>query len=87
MSGITPHRDNEVVIDTGSDVITVSIGALIDNFECQIRDICETYSRVKVFISLLLPTRVTHLNYRIRDLNNSIKDMTCRLSRVSIIEH
>ena len=34
-----------------------------------------------------LPTRVTPLNYRKRDFNTLIMDMTCRLSKVCIIEH
>ena len=88
---IGPYRN--IVIHTGINSINSSPRfrksnkALIDNLECKIRDICETYPKAKVFISLLLPTRIAPLNYRIRDFNNLIMDMTCRLSRVCIIEH
>ena len=63
-----------------------SYKALIDNIEWKIRDICEIYSKAKVFTGLLLPTKLTPLNYRKRDFNNFIMDMTCRLSRVCIIK-
>ena len=88
---IGPYRN--IVIHTGINSINCSPRfkksnkALIGNLEAKILDICEVYPRAKIYISLLLPTRQAHLNYRIRDFNNLIMDMTCRLSRVCIIEH
>ena len=59
---IGPYRN--IVIHTGINSINSSPSfrksnkALIDNLEWKIRDICETYPKAKVFISLLLPTKL-----------------------------
>lgn len=88
---IGPYRN--ILIHTGINSINCSARykksnkALIGILESKLRNICETYPKSKVFISLLLPTRLASLNYRVRDFNNLIMDMTCRLSRVCIIEH
>ena len=88
---IGPYRN--IVIHTGINSINCSPKyrksnrALINGLEEKIKQICEMYPKAKVYISLLLPTRLTPLNHRVHDFNNLIMDMTCRMSRVCIIEH
>lgn len=88
---IGPYRN--FVIHTGINSINSSPRfrksnkLLIDTLESKICNICETYPHSKVFVSLLLPSRSVPLNYRIRDFNNSLLDMTCKFNRVSVIEH
>ena len=45
------------------------------------------YPKARIFVSLLLPSKSVPLNYRIRDFNNLLLDLTCRLIMVFIIEH
>ena len=45
------------------------------------------YPKARIFVSLLLPSKSVPLNYRIRDFNNLLLDLTCRLNKVFIIEH
>ena len=88
---IGPYRN--IVIHTGINSINCSPKyrksnrALINGLEEKVKQICEMYPKAKVYISLLLPTRLTPLNYRVHDFNNLIMDMTCRMSRVCIFEH
>ena len=88
---IGPYRN--IVIHTGINSINcsqkykTSNRSLIDTLEYKLRNICDTYPRARVYISLLLPTRLASLNYKVRDFNKLIMDMTCRLSRLNIIEH
>ena len=88
---IRPYRN--IVIHTGINSINCSPKyrksnrALINGLEEKVKQICEMYPKAKVYISLLLPTRLTPLNHRVHDFNNLIMDMTCRMSRVCIIEH
>lgn len=88
---IGPYRN--IVIHTGINSINCSPRyrksnrALIDSLEEKVKNICDIYPKAKVHISLLLPTRLTPLNHRVRDFNNLILDMTVRISRACIIEH
>ena len=90
-SEIGPYRN--IIIHTGINSINCSFKykqsnqALINNLEAKVRNITETYPNTKVHISLLLPSRSPNINHRINGFNNLILDMTCRLSRVAIIEH
>ena len=70
-----------------SENILTMIDAFQNDLEEKFKQICEMYPKPKVCISLLLPTRLTPLNHRVHDFNNRIMDMTCRMSRVCIIEH
>ena len=88
---IGPYRN--IVIHTSINSINCSPKyrkanrALINGLEEKVKQICEMYPKAKVYISLLLPTRLTPLNHRVHDFNSLIMDMTCRMSRVCIIEH
>ena len=87
---IGPYRN--VVLHTGVNNLNnpkyrKSNSALIKILESKIQDISTTYPKAKIFISLLLPSRYAPLNYRIRDFNNMILDLTCKFSLVSVIEH
>ena len=89
-SKIGPYRN--IVIHTGVNSINSqrfrkSNTALIKTFESKIRSISEMYPKARIFVSLLLPSKSVPLNYRIRDFNNLLLDLTCRLNRVFIIEH
>ena len=55
--------------------------------ESKVTNIAAVYPRAKIHLSLLLPTRSTELNSRIRDLNNLITDMAYRHRNVSIIDN
>ena len=87
---IGPYRN--IVIHTGINSINnpkfrQSNKALINELESKIRNISNMYTKSKIFVSLLLPSRSVPLNYRINDFNNLILDMTCRLDRVHIVDH
>ena len=90
-SKLGPYRN--FVIHTGINNLNgngrfrKSNKALIDILEQKIVNISETYKRAKIHVSLLLPSRLDALNSRIRDFNNLLLDMTCKLNQVSIIEH
>ena len=90
-SEIGPYRN--IIIHTGINSINCSFRfkksnqTLINDLENKLQDICDAYPKAKIFISLLLPSRDSHLNRRIHDFNNLLLDMTYRLNRVAIIEH
>ena len=87
-SKIGPYRN--IVIHTGVNSINSqsfrkSNSALIETFESKIRSISEMYPKARIFVSLLLPSKSVPLNYRIRDFNNLLLDLTCRLDSDFII--
>ena len=89
-SEVGPYRN--FVIHTGINSINnqrhrQSNMSLAKTLESKIQNINTTYPNSKIFISLLLPSRSVPLNHRIRDFNNLILDMTCRLTSVSIIDN
>ena len=90
VSNVGPYRN--IIIHTGVNNINnvnhrQSNRALMELLEERIKSYVSTYPKTKIFVSLLLPSRSTPLNHRIRELNNLILDMTCRLDRVSVIEN
>ena len=89
-SKVGPYRN--IVIHTGINNINnnryrQSNQSLIGNLESKIHSYSQMYPKSKIFVSLLLPSRLRTLNRRITDFNNLLLDMTCRIDRVSIIEN
>ena len=51
-----------------------SNAALISSLRSKCDDIAHTYPKARVFISLLLPTKSTSLNFQVRQFNNNLID-------------
>ena len=87
---IGPYRN--YVIHTGVNNIRFndnrkSNKALVNELQQKCLDILEVYPRSKIYISLLLPTKVRSLNKVISDINNRILDMTYKHRKISVLEH
>lgn len=87
---IGPYRN--IIIHTGVNSINSSKyresnASLIKTLESKIMNISSTYPKAKIYVSLLLPSRSRTLNHRIVDFNNMILDLTCRLSKILVIDN
>ena len=87
---IGPYRN--IIIHTGVNNLNnfrhrQSNNTLIKELEEKINSYLHVHPKASIYVSLLIPSRSTSLNHRIRDFNNLLLDLTCRLSRVSIIEN
>ena len=47
----------------------------------------KVYPKTKVSISLLLPTKISYLNFRVNQLNNGIKRLAANSRNINVIEH
>ena len=86
---IGPNRN--IVLHVGINNIkrrdrrsNISLANEIDN-KC--KDIIEIYPRSRIYLSLLLPTKLDSLNYRANELNNMLIDISHSNRNVFIIEH
>ena len=84
---IGPYRN--VVIHTGINNIktrnsrsTQGLGSILEN-KC--KNIMKAYPNCKIFLSLLLPTKLGSLNYRVRDMNNILHDIAHTHKNISVI--
>ena len=86
---IGPYRN--FVIHTGVNNIKLrnrrSNKSLADELEAKCKNIMETYPRSKIYISLLLPTKLTTLNYRVNEFNNMLLDMSHSYRSMYIIDN
>ena len=60
---------------------------LCNLLEDKLRSILSVYPKMKIFLSLLLPTKDSNLNYRVNELNNCFKQLAANLGNVDTIEH
>ena len=55
--------------------------------EGKIKSILSVYPKKKIFLSLLLPTKDTKLNFRVNELNYCLKQLAANHGNVDVIEH
>ena len=86
---IGPFRN--IVLHTGINNIknrnSRSIHELGNIYEQKCKSIINTYPKCKVYISLLLPTKLDSINYRVKELNNVLRDISHSHKNISIIDH
>ena len=86
---IGPYR--KVVIHTGINNLKSrnrkSNKTLIDELESKCDDILNMYPRCKIYLSMLLPTKLNSLNYIIREYNNRLVDMAYSHRNIHLIDH
>ena len=87
---IGPYRN--IIIHTGINNIANSQQRKSDNnlvniLESKCNEIMSVYPKTKIHISTLLPTRSDTLNYRIKQFNDKLLDMTYRLKNVNVIDN
>ena len=86
---IGPYRN--ILIHTGVNNIKSqsrkSNKTLVNELEVKCKNICEVYPRTKLFISMLLPTKSSSLNYRVNELNNLILDMSFKYKNILVIDN
>ena len=86
---IGPYRN--IVIHTGINNIKnrsrKSCQTLCNILETKCKNIIQTYPRCKVYLSLLLPTKLPSLNYRVREFNNILHEISHSLKNVNVIDH
>ena len=88
-SDIGPYRN--IVIHTGINNIKnrnrQSNRSLSNILETSCKNIISTYPKCKIYLSLLLPTKLESLNYRVREFNNVLHDLSNSFKNVNIIDH
>ena len=55
--------------------------------ETKVKSILSVYPKMKIFLSLLLPTKDAKLNYRVNEFNNCLRQLAANHSNTYIIEH
>ena len=60
---------------------------LIDELESKCGDILDMYPKCKIYLSMLLPTKLNSLNYIIREYNNCLVDLAYRHRNINLIDH
>ena len=51
------------------------------------KNITDTYPHSKLYLSLLLPTKLPSLNYKVKELNGIIREISHSFKNVFVIEH
>ena len=64
-----------------------STESLVDQLDSKIKSIMKVYHKTKVSISLLLPTKISYLNFRVNQLNNGIKRLAANSRYINVIKH
>lgn len=86
---IGPYRN--IVIHSGINNIKSrnrqSNRSLSDILEAKCESILKVYPKCKIYLSLLLPTKLESLNYRVRDFNNMLHDISHSYKNVHVIDH
>ena len=86
---IGPYRN--FVIHTGVNNIKRrdrrSSCSLVNEMEKKCKKILEVYPRSKIYLRLLLPTKLDTLNYRIKELNSMLIELSHNYCNINIIDH
>ena len=61
--------------------------SLANELDNKCKEILELYPRSRIYLSLLLPTKLESLNYRAKELNNMLIEISHSNRNVFIIEH
>ena len=80
-----------IVIHVGINDVQVTnpksptfLSKLLDD---KIKSILSVYPKMRIFLSLLLPTKDSNLNFKVNELNKCLKQLAANHSNVDIIEH
>jgi hypothetical protein len=86
---IGPYRN--IVIHTGVNNIKSrnrrSNGSIANELNKKCEQILQVYPKSRIYISLLLPTKLESINYRAKELNNMFTEVAHSHRNVSIIDH
>ena len=86
---IGPYRN--IVLHTGINNIKnrnrKSSQTLCNILENKCKEITKMYPRCRIFLSLLLPTKLTSLNYHVREFNSILHDICHSMKNVNVIDH
>ena len=86
---IGPYRN--IVLHTGINNIKnrnrKSTQTLSSILESKCKNILAVYPRSKIYLSLLLPTKLQSLNYRVREFNSILHDISHSIKNVNVIDH
>ena len=86
---IGPYRN--IVIHTGINNVKQqsrkSNKTLVNELEKKCNNIHETYPRARLYISLLLPTKLQSLNHCVNEFNNLILDMAYKYKHIRVIDN
>ena len=86
---VGPYRN--FIIHTGVNNIKRrdrrSNSSLVNEMESKCTNILEVYPRSRIYISLLLPTKLESLNYRVKELNSMLIELAHSYRNISIIDH
>ena len=86
---IGPYRN--VVIHTGVNNIknrnSRSIQELGNILEDKCKSITNMYPKCRIKLSLLLPTKLDSINYRVKELNNVFRDISHSNKNISVVDH
>ena len=86
---IGPYRN--IVLHTGVNDIKhrsrKSSQRLGDELYYKCKRIMEVYPRCKIYLSLLLPTKLSSINYRVKELNNIMQEMSHSHKNVYVLDN
>ena len=86
---IGPYR--KVIIHTGINNVKAqnrkSNRTLVNELESKCVNIHSVYPKCKIYLSMLLPTKSSTLNYRVGDFNQLLIDMAHAHKNIFVIEH
>ena len=87
---IGPYRN--IIIHTGINSLSSkkyprSNQFLARHLEAKCREYMAVYPKCKIHISMVLPTRLPMLNYRVREFNSFILDMTYGVRNLAVIDN
>ena len=86
---VGPYRN--FIIHTGVNNIKRrdrrSNSSLVNEMESKCTNILEVYPRSRIYISMLLPTKLESLNYRVKELNSMLIELAHSYRNISIIGH
>ena len=85
---IGPYKN--IVIHTGINNVKSSNrrsnSSLINELDAKCRAILEIYPKSKIYLSLLLPTKLERLNVRVKEFNDLLLDMSVSERRIYVVD-
>ena len=86
---IGPYRN--IVIHTGINSLSSRnysrpIKFLVQHLEVKCKEYLSVYPRSNIYVSLALPTKLKNLNFKVRDFNNFVMDMTYGVRNLFVLD-
>ena len=86
---IGPYRN--IVIHTGINSLSSRnysrpIKFLVQHLEMKCKEYLSVYPRSNIYVSLALPTKLKNLNFKVRDFNNFVMDMTYGVRNLFVLD-